>query len=96
MGRMRDDLDVNNDEPYLLRRQNLDTEAPTTTKTVDDLIARKDTEYPGDPARNVCNRDGARTQLRPESGTPGASGFGIRGLCSLTNTLGSANTTGTG
>jgi hypothetical protein len=43
------------------------TEAPTTIIRVENLMAKKDAEYPEDPARNVCN--GAQTQLRPRSGT---------------------------
>ena len=44
---------------------------------VEDLMAKKDAEYPEDPARNVCNhaQDPVIT-VRPESETPGASGFG--------------------
>jgi hypothetical protein len=31
------------------------TEAPTTMIRVEDLIAKKEAEYPEDPARDVCN-----------------------------------------
>ena len=40
-------------------------EVPTTIIRVGNLIAKKDAEYPGGPARNVCN--GAQLRTEPET-----------------------------
>ena len=52
-------------------------EAPTMVKGVDELIAKKDTEYPDDP---VCNiGDGTQDPVLTRIGHSG--GVGIRELC---------------
>jgi hypothetical protein len=45
------------------------TEAPTTIIRVEDLIAKKDAEYPEDPARDVCN--GAQDPVTTRAGNSG-------------------------
>jgi hypothetical protein len=50
------------------------TEAPTTKIRVEDLIAKKDAEYPEDPVRNVCN--GAEDPVTTRAGNSGCPGFG--------------------
>ena len=65
------------------------TEAPTTIIRVEDLIAKKDAEYPEDPARDVCN--GAQDPVMTTAGNSGR--VQIRELCDSTDKLGSANTT---
>jgi hypothetical protein len=54
---------------------NILEKAPTTIKRVENLIAKKDAEYPEDPARDVCNgaEDPITTSLRAENS---ASEFG--------------------
>jgi hypothetical protein len=57
------------------------TEAPTTIKRVEDLIAKEDAEYPKGPTCNVC--DGAQDPVTTRTRYSG--GFRIRELCNSTN-----------
>jgi hypothetical protein len=61
------------------------TEAPTTIIRVEDLIAKKDAEYPEDPAHNICN--GAQDPVMTRAGNSGC--VRIRKLCNSTDKLGS-------
>ena len=61
------------------------TEAPTTIIRVEDLIAKKDAEYPKDPARNVCN--GAEDPVTTRAGNSGS--VRIQKLCNPTDKLSS-------
>jgi hypothetical protein len=45
------------------------TEAPTTIIRVEDLISKKDAEYPEDPACDVCN--GAQDPVTTRAGNSG-------------------------
>jgi hypothetical protein len=53
------------------------TEAPTTVERVDELVPKKDSEYPNDPACNVGG--GAQDPVTTRTGHSG--GFRIRELC---------------
>jgi hypothetical protein len=62
---------------YDVKSRKLLTEAPTTIIRIKDLIAKKDIEYPEDPARNVC--DGAQDPVATRAGNSGR--LWIQKLC---------------
>jgi len=61
------------------RKHKRTTEAPTTVERVDELVPKKDSEDPNDPACNVGG--GAQDPVTTRTGHSG--GFRIRELCHI-------------